>query len=309
MSTTSRGRPGWRRRVGPVRSNWACVRAGWRCRQFLRSRESVVFTMLFPVILILIFASIFKGEIGGGVKFTQYFVTGMIATGLLTVGFQSLAIQIPIERDRGVLKRLRGTPMPKWVYFAGKIIMVAVIGVAETVLLLAVAVLLFDLQLPDTADQVADLRAGSPSSASPPARSAASPSRRWPAAAAAHPAVVTPVALILQFISGVFFVFTDLPTWMQQVAAIFPLKWMCQGLRSVFLPASFGAQEPAGSYELGKVALVLAAWCVIGLVLCLTHLPLDHQARRLDRSTRARPVAKISTCRSPCRSCGPGRRR
>ena len=56
---------------------------------------------------------------------------------------------------------------------------------------------------------------------------------------------------------------------MQQVAALFPLKWMCQGLRSVFLPESFAPQEPAGSWELGRVALVLGAWCVLGLVLCL----------------------------------------
>jgi len=82
-------------------------------------------------------------------------------------------------------------------------------------------------------------------------------------------AVVTPVALVLQFTSGVFFVFTQLPTWMQQVAALFPLKWMCQGLRSVFLPDTFGGQEPGGSYELGRVALVLAVWCVVGLLLCL----------------------------------------
>jgi ABC-2 type transport system permease protein len=84
------------------------------------------------------------------------------------------------------------------------------------------------------------------------------------------PAVVTPVALILQFISGVFFVFTSLPAWMQNVASLFPLKWMCQGLRAVFLPASFGAQEPGGAFHLGRVALVLVAWCVLALVLCLT---------------------------------------
>jgi ABC-2 type transport system permease protein len=254
------------RRVGAVELS---LRQGrLELRQFLRSRESVVFTMLFPVVLILIFASIFKGEIGGGVRFTQYFVTGMIATGLLTVGFQSLAIQIPIERDRGVLKRLRGTPMPKWVYFAGKVIMVAVIGVAETVLLLVVAVVLFDLRLPDTGVKwltfgwVSALGITSCTLCGIAFSSLARSGR-------SAPSTVTPVALILQFISGVFFVFTDLPTWMQQVAAIFPLKWMCQGLRSVFLPASFGAQEPAGSYELGRVALVLAAWCVIGLLLCL----------------------------------------
>ncbi|MET8233471.1 ABC transporter permease [Micromonospora sp. NPDC005298] len=237
--------------------------------QFLRSRESVVFTMGFPIIMILIFASIFHGEIGGGVKFTQYFITGMIATGLMTVSFQNLGIWIPVERDRGVLKRYRGTPMPKWVWFAGKVIMVVVIGIAETALLLAFAVALFDLDLPGAAGKwitfgwvsllgvTACTLCGIAISSV--ARSARSGS-----------AVVTPVALVLQFISGVFFVFTDLPTWMQQVAALFPLKWMCQGLRAVFLPESFGAQEPGGSFELGRVALVLGLWCVIGLVVCLT---------------------------------------
>ncbi|ROT31610.1 ABC transporter permease [Micromonospora sp. HM5-17] len=266
-TTTTRPAPSPVRPVGPLA---LALRQGrLELRQFLRSRESVVFTMLFPVVMILIFASIFRGDLGGGVRFTQYFVTGMIATGLMTVGFQSLAIQIPIERDRGVLKRFMGTPMPRWVYFAGKVIMVAVIGVTETVLLLAVAAGLFDLTLPQTADRwltlgwvsvlgiTACTLCGIAFSSL--ARSGRSAS-----------AVATPIALVLQFISGVFFVFTELPTWMQQVAAIFPLKWMCQGLRSVFLPDSFAAQEPAGSFELGRVALVLAAWCVIGLALCLT---------------------------------------
>ncbi|HEX6968412.1 MAG TPA: ABC transporter permease [Micromonosporaceae bacterium] len=237
-------------------------------KQFLRSRESVVFTLLFPVLLILIFASIFDAEIGAGVTYTQYFVTGMIAAGLMAVGFQSLAIQIPIERDRGVLKRLLGTPMPRWVYFAGKVIMVAAIAVIETALLLAVAVGLFDLPLPATPERwltfawvsvlgitACTLCGIAFSSLARTARGA--------------PAVVTPVALVLQFISGVFFVFTELPTWMQQIAALFPLKWMCQGLRSVFLPDAYAAAEPAGSWELGRVALVLGLWCVLGLVLCL----------------------------------------
>ena len=83
------------------------------------------------------------------------------------------------------------------------------------------------------------------------------------------PAMVTPVALVLQFISGVFFVYTDLPGWMQQIAAIFPLKWLTQGMRSVFLPDSFAANEPAGTWESGRIALVLAVWVVVGLLLCL----------------------------------------
>ncbi|TDC35369.1 ABC transporter permease [Micromonospora sp. 15K316] len=255
------------RRVGPVALG---LRQGrLEITQFLRSRESVVFTMGFPVIMILIFAAIFNDEIAPGVSYTQYFITGMIATGLMTVSFQNLGIWIPIERDRGVLKRYRGTPMPKWVYFAGKVIMVVAIGVVETVLLLAVSAAFFDLGLPATAGRwltfawVAVLGVTACTlcgiAISSLARTARSGS-----------AVVTPLALVLQFISGVFFVFTELPTWMQQVAALFPLKWMCQGLRSVFLPESFGAQEAGGSFELGRVALVLGAWCVIGLLLCLT---------------------------------------
>jgi ABC-2 type transport system permease protein len=77
------------------------------------------------------------------------------------------------------------------------------------------------------------------------------------------------VALVLQFISGVFFLFSDVPTWLQTVAALFPLKWMAQGLRSVFLPDVLAAEEPAGSWELGRVALVLGIWCVVGLALCV----------------------------------------
>ena len=84
-------------------------------------------------------------------------------------------------------------------------------------------------------------------------------------------AVVTPVALVLQFISGVFFVFTSLPGWMQNLAAVFPLKWMCQGMRSVFLPDSFQRQELAGSWELGRTALVLTLWSVAALVLALRY--------------------------------------
>ncbi|HTF09188.1 MAG TPA: ABC transporter permease [Asanoa sp.] len=242
---------------------------GLEIKQFTRSREAVVFTMAFPVIMIVIFASIFDGEIGGGVNFTQYFITGMIATGLLSVGFQSLAIQIPAERDRGVLKRLRGSPMPQWVYFAGKVIMVLIIGVVETAILLAVSTLFFGLDLPASgARWLTFLWVGVLGLAACTLCGIAFSSVARTARSA--PAVVTPVALILQFISGVFFVFTDLPTPMQQIAAIFPLKWMCQGLRSAFLPDSFASVEPGHSWELGKVALILGAWCVIGLILCIT---------------------------------------
>jgi len=83
-------------------------------------------------------------------------------------------------------------------------------------------------------------------------------------------AVVTVPYIVLQFISGVYFLYRDLPSWLQHVGALFPLKWMCQGLRSVFLPDWWPAtQEVTGSWETGRTALVLLAWTFGGLVLAL----------------------------------------
>lgn len=252
----------------------ALAQGGIELKQFFRTRESLVFTLLFPIMLMVIFGSIFQGitiSPQGAVpvvRLSQYFVTGMIAAGLLATAFQNLAITIPIERDRGVLKRYKGTPMPKWVYFAGKVISVAVLALLATVILLVVATLFYDIKLPSTGEKwwtftwvtllslIAFTLLGIAfSSAARTGRSA--------------PAVVTPIALVLQFTSGVFFEYGALPPWMQQFAAIFPLKWSTQGLRSVFLPEYFALQEPAGSWELGRTALVLGAWCVGGLILCL----------------------------------------
>jgi len=81
-------------------------------------------------------------------------------------------------------------------------------------------------------------------------------------------AVVIGPLLVLQFISGVYFAYGDIPPWMQQVAALFPLKWVAQGMRSVFYPAGMQTQEVAGSWEHPMVALVLALWLAAGLVLC-----------------------------------------
>jgi len=90
-------------------------------------------------------------------------------------------------------------------------------------------------------------------------------------------AVVSPVVIVLQFFSGVFFIFTDLPQWMQQVAAIFPLKWMTQGARSVFLPDSFATEEAAGSWETGKTFAIIFAWLVIGLIWSIRSFKWERQ--------------------------------
>jgi ABC-2 type transport system permease protein len=91
-----------------------------------------------------------------------------------------------------------------------------------------------------------------------------------PRSARSAAAVISMPFVVLQFISGVYIPFNQLPEWLIRIASAFPLKWMCQGFRSVFLGDAGAVQEIAKSYELGRVALVLGAWVIGGLVLCLT---------------------------------------
>mgnify|MGYP004559231697 CR=1 FL=1 len=245
------------------------LRSGLELRQFFRGRESVIFSFALPILLLVVFGSVFgSADAAPGVTLTQYFVPGMIAAAQLTNGFQTLAIQIPVERDRGVLKRLYGAPMPASSYFIGKVVMVYLIGAVGSAIMLAIATAFFDVTLPSTGRQWFTLLWVSLLGIAACTLCGIAFSS-IPREAKRAPAVVTPVALVLQFISGVFFVFTDLPGWMQQVAAVFPLKWMAQGMRSVFLPDSFAVNEAAGSWELDRVALMLGAWVIVGLALCL----------------------------------------
>lgn len=241
------------------------LRSQIELKQFMRQRESVVFTLFFPVILLFIFGTVFKDTIAPSVTFSQYFVAGMIASGLVNTGFQQLAITIPMERDDGTLKRLRGTPMSVSSYFIGKALLVTFLMIIQTAMLIFFGSVVFDLNLPSDLmlwwnftwlvllGSACSTILGIAFSVVPKSGRSAS-------------AVVSPIVIILQFFSGVFFVFTSLPSFMQQLAAIFPLKWLTQGMRSIFLPEEFATQEVAGSWELGKTAIVLSIWLILGLL-------------------------------------------
>jgi ABC-2 type transport system permease protein len=236
--------------------------------QFSRQKEAVVFTIFFPVILLAIFGSVFKDTIAPGVTFSQYFVAGMIASGLVNTGFQNIAINIPLERDMGAIKRLRGTPLPITSYFIGKAISVFVSMAVQVLILLIIGTAFFGLNLPTEPSKWLTftwlLVLGTASSTALGVAFSSVPKNGRGAAA-----IVSPVVIILQFFSGVFFVFTQLPGWMQQVAALFPLKWLTQGMRSVFLPDSFATQEVAQSWESGRTALILFVWLIAGLFLAV----------------------------------------
>lgn len=244
------------------------LRGGLEIKQFMRQRESVVFTLLFPVMLLFIFGSVFKGDLAPGVTFSQYFVAGMIASGLVNSGFQNIAINIPLERDMGAIKRLRGTPLPITSYFIGKAISVFASMAVQVVILLIIGTAFFGLNLPTEPIKWLTftwiLILGTACATALGVAFSSVPKNGRGASA-----IVSPVVIVLQFFSGVFFVFTQLPGWMQQVAAIFPLKWMTQGMRSVFLPDSFASQEVAKSWESGRTALILFAWLIAGLFLAV----------------------------------------
>ena len=81
-------------------------------------------------------------------------------------------------------------------------------------------------------------------------------------------AVVIPIVLVLQFISGVYFAFYMLPEWLQNGGQPSSRsKWMAQGMRYVFLPDEYSALEQGEEWNLAGVAIALAVWLVVGLVL------------------------------------------
>ncbi|UBH06851.1 transport permease protein [Leucobacter sp. Psy1] len=249
---------------------------GQELRAYFRTPDTVFFTFLFPVLLLGIFGVAFEssGDVGarpdgsGGISMAAYYLPGMIAAGLLLTGVQNLAVDIAREKSEGWLRRLGGTPMSPVSYFIGKAGLVLVTSLAQLALLLVFAVVVFGIALPDDPERwlrfawlfllgiMTMTLLGIALSAAP--RSSRSAT-----------AVVLPIVLILQFISGVYLQFSMLPEWLQNIASLFPLKWLGQGMRSVFLPEHFAGAETGGDWDLWLVAANLVGWLVVGLVISL----------------------------------------
>jgi ABC-2 type transport system permease protein len=258
--------------VRPAPPSWvriALARVVLELRLYVREPQQVVFSFAYPVLMLSVFDAVFGDQVvPGGVTFSQYFLAGIAATGIMLTSFQALGTAIPEERDRGDLVRLQTLGTPAVAYFAGKAGQVLVTTAAQLTLLLTVASLAYGIPLPDdparwlTFAWVALLGALAGTVLGVAVAAFTSSAR-------SAGAVVPAIAIVLQFASGVFFIFSELPAWMQQVAALFPLKWMTQGMRSVFLPEQAAAAEVGGGWEHGMTAVVLVTWVVIGVVVCV----------------------------------------
>jgi ABC-2 type transport system permease protein len=246
------------------------VRGQMEVRAFFRERQTVVFVFAMPAIVLVLLGSIYGHEHATrGVTVVQLFTAGMIAGGIGATSFQNLGLTIAAERERGTLKRLRGTPLAPAAYFIGKVIQVFVCTIAEVVVLIVVGVALYHLHLPTSAAQWWTLAWVFVLGTVACSLVGIGISSMSSSATNSFPVISLPY-LVLQFISGVYVPFYNVPSWLQHIAAIFPLKWLSQGLRSVFLPAQAAALEPTHTWQHGLTALVLGAWIVGGLVLCLT---------------------------------------
>jgi ABC-2 type transport system permease protein len=272
MTTTTQARPRTAPALAPLPSllTAGLSRGRVEVTTFFREREVVVFIFALPAVLLLLLGSIFNSEHVQvpGVTTGQLYAAGMIAGGIMATSFQYLGISVASERDQGMLKRLYGTPLPHAAYFIGKIVQVFVCLIAEVTLLMIVGVAFYHLHLPSTPGKWLTLAWICLLGGTACALLGLGVSSLARSARSASPVITLPF-LVLEFISGIFVPFSDVPRGLQVVAAIFPLKWMAQGLRSVFLAPQAAALEPAHSWELGRVALVLAAWVAAGLVLCI----------------------------------------
>lgn len=243
---------------------------GWQIRYeqraFWRNRGRGVFTFAFPLMFLVIFASLFNGQNmsgRGGIPYNDFFVPGILAYGVITTTFVNMAISTAILRDEGVLKRMQGTPLPRWAYVAGRIGSTIVIVGAMTVVTLALGVIAYGVHI---------------SASTLPAvivvlvlgtivfTALGIGIVRFIPNAEAAPVIVNLTILPLTFISGIWFVTDSMPMWLQNIAKVFPIRALADQLQHAFDPRT------SGSGFRGEDLQTLAIWAVVGIVLMVRFL-------------------------------------
>jgi ABC-2 type transport system permease protein len=231
-------------------------------KTFWRNPASVFFTVLLPVMFLLIFATIFGDETIEelGVKTTTYYVPAIITLGVVSASCQSLAISLTADRENGILKRTRGTPLPSWVFITGRIGNAIVISVLSLAVLSVIGLIVYDVDIPweRLPAVLVALAVGAASfcclgialTAAIPSEDAAAP--------------ITNVALLpLYFLSGVFIPESEIPDGVLDFADLFPIRHFFEAFFTAWNPLTTGA-----GFEWGDLAVV-AAWGLAGLLIAI----------------------------------------
>lgn len=230
-------------------------------REYFGRWETVFFIFLFPSLMFALFSSVFANSIKGEVNAAQYLLPAMLAQGFMASSFQVIAMGITTERENGILKRLRATPMNAAVYISAKVIAMVIGVLASSALLLAVGTVFYEVALPDSQGWITLIWVSLASITCGTLQGVAISTVLRDSQAAN--AIVTPIGILLPFISGVYFQWSALPKALQAVASIFPLRWQTQGARAAFLPESFAQNEGLADWQLGTTATVLLIWIAI----------------------------------------------
>jgi ABC-2 type transport system permease protein len=236
----------------------------WRydLRSFMRDTQARFFTVALPVVFLVIFVSVFGDrELGPThVKASTYYVPGIAALAVISSSFFNLVVTVTAQRESGVLKRRRASPVPASVVIAGRTLTAMVVSLVVTAILLLIGRIAYGVQLPASAIPSVAVTATVGSAAFCCLGYAVSIAIK--SEDAAQPAVQA-IMLPLYFISGVFIPNVNLPPWMRDVAKGFPVQHLASGLHHAFVP---GASVLAFPWlDIG----VLALWGAAGLVIAL----------------------------------------
>jgi ABC-2 type transport system permease protein len=229
---------------------------------FWRNPASVFFTAVFPLLFLFIFATFFKNaEIEGlDVDGATYYVPAIVALSVISATTVKLAMNLSSEREAGMLKRLRGTPLPPSVFVAGRVGNSLVISLILVVLVSVIGALFYGVSIPTETlpAVVVTLAVGAASfSCLGFALAAVIPSED------AAPAVTNALVFPLYFISGVFVPADEIPDGILHFADIFPIRHFFEAFFTAWDPNTTGA-----GFELWDLAIV-AAWGVLGLLIAV----------------------------------------
>jgi ABC-2 type transport system permease protein len=233
-------------------------------RAFWRNPPAAFFTVIFPLMLLVIFNLIFGEddlEIPGGTASTAtFYVPAIAAMAVISACYTNIAMMVTIARDRGELKRKRGTPLPSWAFLFGRIVHATLLSLLLVTIVTAFGATFYDVDIPTNTMPafIVTLTIGSMVfCALGLAVTAAIPN------ADAAPAIVNATILPLLFISDVFIPLNDAPDWLLAVGDIFPVKHFSEALQTAFNP-----YETGSGFEPWHLA-VLAAWGIAATVVAL----------------------------------------
>jgi ABC-2 type transport system permease protein len=251
----------WRRDLGLVA--W---QVRYEQRAYWRNRGRGIFTFVFPLMFLVIFGSLNKGQhvdTRGGIPYDNFFVPGILAYGIIATTYINMAIGTAILRDEGILKRMQGTPLPRWAYIAARVGSTVLIVMAMTVLTVGLGAVAYGVHV--RASTLPGLLATLALGTAAFTTLGIGVTRFIPNAESA-PVFVNLSVLPLTFISNIWFPSDNMPKALKTIADIFPLRPLADGLQRAFDPRT------TGSALNGHDLRTLAIWTVVGVVLMLRFL-------------------------------------